>query len=49
MHAYGKTGRPNFSVARLVGLCLLQEWNDFSDQEALDAYSLGSGGIFHSI
>ena len=36
---YGKTGRPNFSVARLVGLCLLQEWNDLSDQEALDAYS----------
>jgi hypothetical protein len=36
---YGKTGRPNFSVARLLGLCLLQEWNDLSDQEALDAYS----------
>ena len=32
---YGKTGRPNFSVARLLGLCLLQEWNDLSDQEAL--------------
>jgi hypothetical protein len=36
---YGTTGRPNFSVARLLGLCLLQEWNDLSDQEALDAYS----------
>src|SRR5271157_3395358 len=36
---YGKTGRPTFSVARLLGLCLLQEWNDLSDQEALDAYS----------
>ena len=36
---YGKTGRPNFSIARLLGLCLLQEWNDFSDQDALDAYS----------
>ncbi len=36
---YGKTGRPNFSVARLLGLCLLQEWNDLSDQEALDTYS----------
>ena len=36
---YGTTGRPNFSVARLLGLCLLQEWNDVSDQEALDAYS----------
>ena len=32
---YGKTGRPNFSVTRLLGLCLLQEWNDLSDQEAL--------------
>jgi len=30
---YGKTGRPNFSVARLLGLCLLQEWNDLSDQQ----------------
>jgi hypothetical protein len=36
---YGTTGRPNFSVARLLGLCLLQEWNDFSDQEALDTFS----------
>jgi hypothetical protein len=36
---YGKTGRPNFSVGRLLGLCLLQEWNDLSDQEALDAFS----------
>lgn len=36
---YGTTGRPNFSVARLLGLCLLQEWNDMSDQEALDTFS----------
>jgi hypothetical protein len=36
---YGKTGRPNFSVGRLLGLCLLQEWNDLSDQEALDTFS----------
>ena len=36
---YGKTGRPNFSVARLLGLCLLQEWNDLSDQQALDTFS----------
>ena len=36
---YGKTGRPNFSVARVLGLCLLQEWNDLSDQEALDTFS----------
>ena len=36
---YGETGRPNFSVARVLGLCLLQEWNDLSDQEALDTYS----------
>lgn len=34
---YGKTGRPNFSVARLLGLCLLQEFNTLSDQQALDA------------
>jgi hypothetical protein len=25
---YGKTGRPNFSVARVLGLCLLQELNN---------------------
>ena len=36
---YGTTGRPNFSVARLLGLCLLQEWNDVSDQQALDTMS----------
>ena len=36
---YGKTGRPNFSIARLLGLCLLQESNDMSDQEALDEFS----------
>ena len=36
---YGSTGRPNFSVARLLGLILLQEWNDLSDQEALDTFS----------
>ena len=36
---YGTTGRPNFSVARLLGLCLPQEWNDLSDQEALDEFS----------
>ena len=34
---YGKTGRPNFSVARLLRLCLLQEFNTLSDQQALDA------------
>jgi hypothetical protein len=36
---YGKTGRPNFSVARLLGLCLLQELNNVSDQQALDTFS----------
>jgi hypothetical protein len=36
---YGKTGRPNFSVARLLGLCLLQEFNNLSDQQALDTFS----------
>ncbi len=35
---YGKTGRPNFSVARALGLCLLQEYNDLADQQALDAF-----------
>ena len=35
---YGKTGRPNFSVARMLGLCLLQELNSLSDQQALDAF-----------
>jgi len=35
---YGKTGRPNFSVARLLGLSLLQELNSLSDQQTLDAY-----------
>lgn len=36
---YGQTGRPNFSVARMLGLCLLQESNNMSDQEALDEFS----------
>jgi hypothetical protein len=36
---YGKTGRPNFSVARVLGLCLLQEFNSMSDQHALDTFS----------
>ena len=36
---YGKTGRPNFSVARMLGLCLLQEYNTLSDQQALDTFS----------
>jgi len=35
---YGTTGRPNFSVARMLGLCLLQELYDFSDQQALDTF-----------
>ena len=35
---YGKTGRPNFSVARMLGLCLLQELNNFNDQQALDTF-----------
>jgi hypothetical protein len=36
---YGQTGRPNFSVARLLGLCLLQELSNLSDQQALDTFS----------
>jgi Transposase domain (DUF772)/Transposase DDE domain len=35
---YGETGRPNFSVARVIGLCLLQEYNHLSDQQALDEF-----------
>lgn len=35
---YGETGRPNYSVGRMLGLCLLQEFNNFSDQAALDAF-----------
>lgn len=35
---YGDTGRPNFSVARMLGLCLLQEIKTMSDQQALDAF-----------
>jgi len=33
------TGRPNWSVARRVGICLLQEMFDLPDQRALDAFS----------
>lgn len=36
---YGERGRPNWSVARLLGLCLLQHLEDLSDQHALDALS----------
>lgn len=35
---YGITGQPNFSVARMLGLCFLQELNAFTDQETLDAF-----------
>jgi len=35
---YGKTGRPNFSVARMLGLCFLQELYNLSDQQALDTF-----------
>jgi hypothetical protein len=31
-----QTGRPNWSVARYLGMCLLQEWSDLTDQEAVD-------------
>ena len=36
---YGITGRPNFSVGRMLGLCFLQELNNLTDQAALDAFS----------
>lgn len=35
---YGITGKPNFSVARMLGLCFLQELNNFTDQDTLDAF-----------
>ena len=35
---YGATGRPNFSVGRMIGICLLQEWHNLADQQALDAF-----------
>ena len=35
---YGAKGRPNFSTGRMLGLCLLQEFNNLSDQAALDAF-----------
>lgn len=35
---YGTTGRPNFSIARMLGLCLLQELYDLSDQQVLDTF-----------
>ena len=36
---YGSTGRPNFSVARVLGIVWLQEMQGLSDQAALDSYS----------
>jgi len=36
---YAGEGRPNWSVARLLGVCLLQHQSGLSDQEALDALS----------
>lgn len=48
---YGSVGRPNWSVARLLGVCLLQELLGLCDQQAVDAltfdarwrYALGFG------
>ena len=36
---YGETGRPNWSVARMLGVMVLQEMFDLSDQDALDSLS----------
>ena len=36
---YSDSGRPNFSVGRMLGICLLQEMQNLSDQEALNSYS----------
>jgi Transposase DDE domain/Transposase domain (DUF772) len=34
-----ETGRPNWSVARILGVCVLQEMLDLDDQDALDSLS----------
>jgi hypothetical protein len=34
---YGSTGRPNWSVARMLGVCILQEMEGLVDQQAVDA------------
>lgn len=34
---YGRVGRPNWSVARMLACCLLQELEGLTDQAALDA------------
>ena len=36
---YASIGRPNWSVARILGLMVLQEMHDFADQVALDQLS----------
>ncbi|MBI4738063.1 transposase [Candidatus Woesearchaeota archaeon] len=36
---YSDNGRPNWSVGRLLGICLLQEMQNLSDQDALNSYS----------
>ena len=36
---YADGGRPNWSAARLLGVCLLQQVQNLSDQQALDALS----------
>lgn len=36
---YAGGGRPNWSVARMLGVCFLQQLQDMSDQQALDALS----------
>jgi transposase len=36
---YSDNGRPNWSVGRMLGICLLQEMQNLSDQEALNSYS----------
>jgi hypothetical protein len=36
---YAGGGRPNWSVARLLGVCLLQQVQNLNDQQALDALS----------
>lgn len=35
---YSATGQPNFSVGRMLGICLLQQWHKLADQQTFDAF-----------
>ncbi len=38
-HLYSGHGRPNFSVARLLGVCLLKEMKNLTDQDAVESFA----------